>query len=164
MNSKFEIAEQPGLYKVTGLVTEAEIMAMSQQIFFEKLKSAFVVSKPSDAFVYLAEVFKNERVEKLSTLWLDSQHKVISLDVLSQGTLNAASVYPREVVVAALKNDAQAVILVHNHSSSVVEPSRTDKVITTKLVSALKTVDIKVLDHVIVGAGGQYSFAENLLL
>jgi DNA repair protein RadC len=97
-------------------------------------------------------------------LYLDSQHRVIAFEELFEGTLNAASVYPREVVQAALQRGAAAVILAHNHPSGVSEPSQADLWITERLSQALELVDIKVLDHMIVGEGAALSFAEQGLL
>ena len=97
-------------------------------------------------------------------LYLDSQNQLIKDEVLFYGTINAASVYPREVVKAALRNNAAALILAHNHPSGVAEPSQADKLITTKLQQALALVDINVLDHIIVGGENCVSFAERGLI
>ncbi|MCG7601802.1 DNA repair protein RadC [Halomonas sp. McH1-25] len=102
--------------------------------------------------------------EVFCVLFLDSQHRLIACEELFQGTLDAAAVYPREVVKAALKHNAGAVILAHNHPSGVTEPSAADRHITKKLVEALGLVDCRVLDHFIVGHGRAYSFAEHRLL
>ena len=97
-------------------------------------------------------------------LYLDNQNQLIKDEVLFYGTINAASVYPREVVKAALRNNAAALILAHNHPSGVAEPSQADKLITTKLQQALALVDINVLDHIIVGGENCVSFAERGLI
>ncbi len=97
-------------------------------------------------------------------LYLDSQNQLIKDEVLFYGTINAASVYPREVVKAALRNNAAALILAHNHPSGVAEPSQADKLITTKLQQALALIDINVLDHIIVGGENCVSFAERGLI
>jgi len=98
-------------------------------------------------------------------LWLDAQNRLIKADELFSGTLTQTSVYPREVVKAALANNAAAVILAHNHPSGVAEPSRADEMLTQSLKVALAMVDVKVLDHFIVaGSGTPLSFAERGLL
>ena len=102
--------------------------------------------------------------EKFAALFLTSQHALIKFEVLSIGTIDAASVYPREVVKSALKHNAAAVIFTHNHPSGLTEPSLADKRITTRLIEALSLIDIRVLDHVIVSSAATYSFAENGLL
>lgn len=97
--------------------------------------------------------------EVFSVLFLDNQHFLISYEEVFRGTIDGASVYPREIVKAALKHNAAAVILAHNHPSGITTPSNADKQITDKLKSALSLIDIRVLDHIIVG-DSTYSFAE----
>ena len=97
-------------------------------------------------------------------LFLDNQHRLISYDEMSRGTIDGASVYPREIVKTALQHNAAAIIFAHNHPSGLSEPSMADKKITTKLKDALALVDIRVLDHLIVGEGKPYSFVENDLM
>ncbi len=98
--------------------------------------------------------------EVFSCLFLDNRHRLINYQELFNGTIDSASVYPREVVKAALKQNAAAVIFAHNHPSGVAEPSRADIEITAKLKKALALVDIRVLDHIIAGDGYQVSMAE----
>ena len=97
-------------------------------------------------------------------LFLDNQHRVIHLDQLFRGTIDGASVYPREVVKKALHHNAAAVIFAHNHPSGISEPSPADKQITEKLKQALALLDIRVLDHFIIADGQPYSFAEHGLI
>lgn len=92
--------------------------------------------------------------------YLDTKHRLISFEELSRGTIDSAAVYPREVVKAALKHNAAAVILAHNHPSGDTEPSDADRTLTTRLKDALALIDIRVLDHLIIGVGA-YSFAEH---
>ncbi len=102
--------------------------------------------------------------EVFSCLFLDSQHRVKRCEDLFFGTLDGAAVYPREVAVRALQYGAAAVIFAHNHPSGVAEPSAADRRITERLSAALALLDIRVLDHVIVGSGREFSFAEQGLL
>jgi len=102
--------------------------------------------------------------EVFSCLFLDSQHRIKRCEDLFLGTLDGAAVYPREVAVRALQYGAAAVIFAHNHPSGVAEPSAADRRITERLAAALALFDIRVLDHVIVGSGREYSFAEQGLL
>lgn len=97
--------------------------------------------------------------EVFAVLMLDSQHRLIEFKELFFGTIDSASVYPREVVKAALAVNAAAVIFAHNHPSGMVEPSRTDKLITERLVNALDTIDVRVLDHIVVSPVEFYSFS-----
>jgi len=97
-------------------------------------------------------------------LFLDAQHRLIAAEELFRGTLSQTSVYPREVVKAALRHNAAAVIFAHNHPSRLAEPSRADELLTQALKQALTLVDIKTLDHFVVGANATISFAERGLL
>ena len=102
--------------------------------------------------------------EVFSVLFLDSQNGLIAMEEMFRGTLSQASVYPREVVVRALHHHAAAVVLVHNHPSGQVQPSRADETLTRSLTDALRLVDIRVLDHIIVAPGASLSMAEEGLL
>ena len=98
--------------------------------------------------------------EAFYVLFLDNQHRVIKGEVLFEGTIDSASVYPREVVKRALDHNAAALILAHNHPSGAAEPSQADRRITRRIGDALALVDIRVLDHFVVGDGEVVSFAE----
>lgn len=119
---------------------------------------------PQDTFNYLKLKLSELEHEVFSILFLDNQNRVLTSTELFRGTIDGAAVYPREVVKAALQFNAAAVIFAHNHPSGVSEPSTADRHITERLKTALQTVDIRTLDHVIVGSGNAYSFAEHGLL
>jgi DNA repair protein RadC len=102
--------------------------------------------------------------EEFHAVWLDAQNRVIELEPLFTGTLTQTSIYPREVVKSALRHNAAAVILAHNHPSGIAEPSAADQVLTETLKRALALVDVKVLDHFVVGGSAAVSFAERGLL
>jgi DNA repair protein RadC len=102
--------------------------------------------------------------EVFAALFLDAQLKLIAMETLFQGSLTSTTVHPREVVKRALALGAAAVVLVHNHPSGVAEPSHADELLTRRLSEALALVDVRVIDHLIVGAGGAVSFAERGLL
>jgi len=97
-------------------------------------------------------------------IYLDNQHQVIAFEELFYGTINAAIVYPREVVKACLKHNCSAVLLCHNHPSGSPEPSQADEALTKRLTDALALVDIRVLDHFIVAGSSSISFAERGLI
>src|SRR3990167_233458 len=121
-------------------------------------------TKPADTRAYLKLKFSGLEHESFRVLFLDNQHGLISCEELSRGTIDGASVYPREVVKAALKFNAAAVIFSHNNPSGICEPSQADKHITKRLSDALGLVDIRVLDHIVVGGTETCSFAERGLL
>lgn len=122
------------------------------------------LSSPDATRDYLRLLLAKRRNEIFGVLFLDNRHRVLCLEELFQGTLDGASVYPRVVVQRALACNAGAAILYHNHPSGLPEPSRADEAITGKLADALKLVDVRVLDHIIVGSEGTVSLAERGLL
>ena len=119
------------------------------------------ITSPHQSFDFFRLFFavRQER-EHFALMLLDNQHKVLDCRVIFSGTIDGAAIYPREIVKAALHANAAAVILAHNHPSGQPEPSTADKRITERIQSALALVDIRVLDHVIVGTSC-YSFAES---
>lgn len=121
-------------------------------------------TNPNDSRDYLKLTLAELEYESFSVMFLDNQHRLLRLTELFRGTIDGAAVYPREVVKAALHFNAAAVILAHNHPSGVADPSRADRQITERLKQALSLVDIRTLDHIIVGHGEPYSFAEHGLL
>jgi DNA repair protein RadC len=123
-----------------------------------------VLSSPESTRAFLLHHLGGRPREVFCCIFLDSQHQVICCDDLFLGTLDGAAVYPREVAVRALQYRAAAVIFAHNHPSGVANPSNADKRITERLKNALNLLDIRVLDHVIVGRGQSFSFAEAGLL
>jgi DNA repair protein RadC len=102
--------------------------------------------------------------EAFVVIHLDNQHRVLEVEEMFQGTIDGASVYPREVVKSCLRKNAAAVIFAHNHPSGVCEPSEADRRITSQLKTALGTVDIRVLDHIVVSAADAVSFSERGLM
>ncbi|HHD2903990.1 MULTISPECIES: RadC family protein [Enterobacter] len=101
-----------------------------------------------------------EQREEFSVLWLDNQHRLIAYDTLFLGTINTITVHPREIVKAGLKHNAAAAVLAHNHPSGFAEPSHADRQMTERLKNALELVDIRLLDHLVVGGMDVISFAE----
>lgn len=130
----------------------------------EELKRESVLSSPAAVRDCLRLHFAGRECESFVALFLDSQHRLIAVDELFRGTLTQTSVYPREVVKAALRENAAAVIFAHNHPSGVAEPSKSDEVLTNALKQALALVDVRVLDHFIVAGASVLSFAERGLL
>ena len=113
---------------------------------------------------YLTARLRDYPYEVFACLFLDTRHRVISYEELFRGTIDGASVHPREVVKKALGHNAASVIFAHNHPSGVAEPSKADQGITKRLVDALALVDVRVLDHLVVGDGEMVSFAERGLI
>lgn len=136
------------------------VLEMGRRHLGESLPARTPLTDPQAVRQYLNAQLRDLGHEVFAGLFLDSQHRVIAYQPLAQGTLNAASVYPREVVKRALSLGAGAVIFAHNHPSGVAEPSAADRSLTERLKSALALVDVAVLDHFVVGDGEIVSFAE----
>lgn len=130
----------------------------------EELKRDCVLNSPEAVRDCLRIHFAGQEHESFVAMFLDSQHRLITTHELFRGTLTQTSVYPREVVKAALRENAAAVIFAHNHPSGVAEPSQSDQQLTTALKQALGLVDVRVLDHFIVAGTCVLSFAERGLL
>ncbi|KTA85920.1 RadC family protein [Aeromonas salmonicida] len=141
------------------IINEALAILESRQ---RHLGQAFTQSKAAADFLRL-KMGEYER-EVFAVLLLDNQHRLLDYQELFFGTINAGSVYPREVVKAALHRNAAAVILAHNHPSGMTDPSEADKAVTARLQEVLGVIDVQVLDHLIVGHDNVVSFAERGLL
>jgi len=139
------------------------VLEMAKRHLFEKLRRGDALSSVSQTREYLQSQMQAYSQEVFACLFLDNRNRVISFEKMFYGTIDSASVYPREVVRLALKNNAAAVIFAHNHPSGVAEPSRADEQITKRLKDALALVDIRVLDHFVIG-DEVVSFAERGLL
>ena len=130
----------------------------------ERLQTGPVLGSPRAARDYLVARLRDREYEVFCCLFLDSRHRLTACEELFRGTVDGASVHPREVVRQALARNATAVILAHNHPSGIAEPSQADEVITTRLRDALALVEIRLLDHLIVGDGQCASLAEKGLI
>lgn len=139
-------------------------MEMGRRYLYETMLRGDALSSPSDTRAFLTSQLRGYEHEVFACLFLDNRHRVICFEELFQGTIDGASVYPREVVKRSLDQNAAAVIFAHNHPSGVAEPSRADEQITQRLKQALDLVGVRVLDHLIIGDGESVSFAERGLL
>ncbi len=142
----------------------AAVMEMARRALAQQMQAAPVFDAPGRVKDYLALQLAGRTQEVFAVLFLDAQHRLLRLEEMFHGTLTQTSVYPREVVRRALALNAGAVVLAHNHPSGVAEPSRADEFLTQTLKSALQLVDVRVLDHVVVGQGQVVSMAERGLL
>ena len=122
------------------------------------------ISNPPSAIAMAKLMLAEEEQEIFGALFLDTRHRLIAFERLFAGTIDGASVYPREVVKRALKLNAAAVIFTHNHPSGIPEPSDDDKAITRRLQSALLLVDVRVLDHIVIGGGSHVRFSDRGLI
>jgi DNA repair protein RadC len=153
--------------KGLGPAKRAELLAvveMARRALAQGLRNASVFDSPARVKDYLALQLGGREREVFAVMFLNTQHHLLSLEEMFHGTLTQTSVYPREVVRRALTLNAAAVVLAHNHPSGVAEPSRADEHLTQQLVRALQLVDVRVLDHVVVGQGNVVSMAERGLM
>ena len=163
-NAKFKIDENSGTYTVSEPVTERDILMMARQLAQNRLAKGCIIERPSSAFLYLQTIMGSYENEVFGSVFLDTQHRIICFEELFRGSINAANIYPREVVKKALSVNAAAVIFVHNHPSGDPEPSEADKKITVQLRETLNFIDVRVLDHIVIGAKECVSMTERGLI
>lgn len=155
--------QRPGLGRAKYALLQA-VLEMGRRHLFQTLEQGEELSSPQTVRHYLTARLRHQDRELFCCLFLDNRHRVIRCEDLFQGTIDGASVYPREVVKRALALGAAAVIFAHNHPSGVAEPSGADQRLTQRLQRALELVDIRVLDHLVIGEQEIVSFAERGLL
>ena len=155
--------ETPGMGPAKYAQLQA-VLEMARRALEEKLKSGDAMNSPKSVRDYLRLSLQGKKYEVFVGIFLDSQNRAIAIEELFNGTLTQTSVYPREVVKRALHHNAAAIIFAHNHPSGVAEPSQADEVLTQSLKQALALVDVRVLDHFIVGGETAMSFAERGLI
>jgi len=145
---------------------EARVLAEARAILFKPAACPRGVALTAPALVreYLRTLLSGQNREYFVLLALDNRHRLLGSEVLFAGTIDGARVYPREVVKCALRHNAAAVVLAHCHPSGVLEPSQADELITARLKEALSLIDVRVLDHFIIGDGQCASFSEAGLL
>ena len=162
-------ATVPSLKMVKGLgpAKQAELLAvfeLARRALSQRLKEREAFHTPGAVKQYLQLQLAHKNHEVFAVLFLDHQNRMLAMEELFRGTLSQTSVYPREVVLRALHHQAAAVVLSHNHPSGSVQPSRADEHLTQTLKAALALVDVRVLDHIIVGQGQSLSMAEQGLM
>ncbi len=158
-----EFCDHAGLGMAKYALLQA-VLEMGKRHHWQQLDRGSALTDPASAQAFIASKLRDHRHEVFACLFLDNRHRVICFEEMFRGTLDGASVYPREVLQQCLKHNAAAIIFAHNHPSGICEPSLSDRDITQKLTKTLNLVDIRVLDHIIVGDCECYSFAEQGLL
>jgi len=137
------------------------VLEMAKRHFQQNLNRDSPITSPKATRDFLHTQLRDESQEVFACLFLDSQHRVIVFERLFYGTIDSSTVYPREVLKRCLKHHAAAVILAHNHPSGIVTPSQADRRITEQLRQALALIDIRILDHFIIGDENAFSFTEH---
>lgn len=161
--SQNNFCQIPGM----GIAKYAQLQAvleMSRRALGEELKKGNTLSSPELVRNFLRLSLANKQHEVFIGIFLDAKNHAIATEELFSGTLTQTSVYPREIIKRALFHNAAAIIFAHNHPSGVAEPSHADKILTQSLKQALAFIDVKILDHFVIGNGTALSFAEHDLI
>lgn len=153
-----------GHYTLNGPQTEDDILAAAEDILSRKLERQGEIGNPRDSETFLRMRIGHLPHEEFHVVWMDNRHRIIATDRLFNGTVDGASVHPREVVRRALDRNAAACIFAHNHPSGVPEPSAADRAITKELKDVLQLISVRVLDHIVVGATTCVSMAARGLI
>ncbi|PYV43179.1 MAG: hypothetical protein DMG06_11720 [Acidobacteria bacterium] len=162
-------ASEPDLRKVKGMgtakiATLRAIAALNKRWLEETVHRETFIECSGDVHNLLAHTFRDLDQEIFSVIFLDTKHRVISIEKMFHGTINSASVFPREIVKRALDLGAAALIAVHNHPSGNPDPSGEDRRVTEDLKKACQLMEIALLDHIVVGSNGYFSFADKRIL
>ena len=160
----FIASDRSGHYQTLEPVTREQIIRFAHSLLTRQFRNRRKITSSYDVHQWLVLKLAEDTRESFGMILLSQQHHLLGYHTLFTGTLNQTMVYPREIVALALTHHAAAVILVHNHPSGEPEPSQADKLITQKITDALSLLDIRVVDHLIVGGDDAYSFAEHGLL
>jgi DNA repair protein RadC len=155
--------EDPAPYRLLGDI-ENDTIARALEILERRVNKADAMSDPRTVRSFLTLRAAHLEHEEFTVMFLDSHNRPLATETMFRGTLTQTSVYPREIVKAALRHNAAGVILSHNHPSGQAEPSRADEFMTQTLKASLHLVDVRVLDHVIVGGSSAVSMAERGLI
>lgn len=163
-NEASEVSFTPMMYSTECVDREEATIREAIEIIQSRIRQSDVYSSPTSVKAFCRLQIASELDEHFCAMFLDNQHRLITFERLFRGTIDGAAVYPRVVVRRALELNASALVFTHNHPSGVAEPSTADRRITTRLTDACNLLDIRVLDHIIVGVEGEYSMAEHGLL
>lgn len=160
----FRLGAKPGTFYSAKVLTEQDIMDMAVKLVEQRFQPNQKLGSPDETRSFLTIKLQGYEHEMFGAIFLDNQHSILSFDLMFRGTIDSATIHPREVVKQALQYNASAVIFVHNHPSGNADPSTADVKITKRLIDALALMDIRVLDHFVVGGAEVVSFAEKGLL
>ena len=163
--TKIKSEESPEYIAVHDATDENKLINEAMDIIYSRLKTPdFYITSPHDVRKYLVLKLAELEHEVFSVIFLDNKHGIIKYEEMFRGTIDSASVYPREVIKRALELNANSLIFAHNHPSGIAEPSNADESITNRLVKCAALFDIKILDHLIVGGDTITSLAERGVL
>lgn len=156
----FRLCERTGKYEARRQLSDNEIIKAAKKLLDSRVCRGTPLNRPGIVRDYLITYFSQHKSESFVCIFADNKNRLIAIESLFNGTINQASIYPREVVRRCVELNAAAVIFAHNHPSGDIKPSRADRHITEKLKNALDFIDVRTLDHFVVGGGQTYSFCE----
>lgn len=157
----FEVCDLKGNYASKQPITEDAIMKMANYLARQRLRKGRSLTSPTDSIAYLQTIFQTLPYETFGAIYLDQKNKIITFETLFKGTINRSAIYPRELVKNALSNNSSALILFHNHPSGDPTPSKEDLLTTQTIKTALDLVDIRLLDHIVIGLNNCISLAKH---
>jgi DNA repair protein RadC len=146
------------------VMNDDQVIERALEILSSRVREGEALTSPGAVRDYLCIALSGREHEVFVCIWVDAQHRAIEIEEAFRGTLTQTSVYPREIVKAALRHNAAAVIFAHNHPSGLAEPSQSDELLTRNLKEALALIEVRVLDHFVVAGAQALSFAERGLL
>ncbi len=161
LSDELYVRDHQGQYRAA---SDSELFAATRIRLEQAIQREVGISQPSDAAYYLVAHFAGYEREAFVVIHLDTRHRVLGIEEAAVGTIDGASVYPREIVKSVLSRNSSAVIFAHNHPSGVPDPSSADRRLTERLRDALSLVDVRVLDHLVVAGGDYVSFSQRGLL
>ena len=151
--------KQANSYVLNGTYSEDTLLGIAETILLDRIYEKPIINSADDIQQYLKLHFREMKTEVFCVVFLNTQHEILAIENLFTGTIDGAAVYPREVIRKVIDHNAAAVILAHNHPSGHAEPSKSDYAITDRITRALKLIDTRVLDHIIIGSADAVSFA-----
>ncbi|WP_395683535.1 RadC family protein [Dokdonella sp.] len=154
------VRDENGRYSFRGKQSEADILGIAEDILQRRLERLGTMTSPDQSAQFLRMRLAGLDHEEFHAVWLDNRHRVLAVESLARGTIDGATIHTREVVKAALRWNAAAVVFAHNHPSGDAEPSAADRAITARLRDALNLVEVRLLDHLVVASGGTVSLAQ----
>ncbi|MGC9386441.1 MAG: RadC family protein [Hydrogenovibrio sp.] len=157
----FKASDKSGIYQTQQPLNAEAIFKMANYLARQRLRKGRIINRPDECCLALQSILQETEHEVFGVIFLDQQHRIIAQDPMFRGTINQATVYTREIVKSALGHNAAAVILFHNHPSGRTDPSSSDDQLTQTIKKALDLIEVRVLDHLILGTEGHYSYAQN---
>lgn len=161
--SNKELEEVPGMGETSALLIRL-VKELCSAYLGERMKGRDVLSSPQAVFDFVRMKLSGLTNEAFMVIYLNTKNEVIDYEIIQEGTIDRAVIFPRKIIEGAFSHHASGIILIHNHPSGHKEPSQEDKLLTKNIIEAARSIDLRVLDHIVVGKDGCFSFLENHIL